>query len=94
MNNEERQYWINILPVMTPEQIKNLDDILTNEKKQLAAIDEKYSKESAGSGKVIDSKAMEEKIKTKKKQREKIEKAAAEKEEQTEEEILGKIQAM
>ena len=24
MNDEERQYWINILPIMTPEQIKNL----------------------------------------------------------------------
>lgn len=43
MNNEERQYWINILPVMTPEQIKNLEEILTNEKKQLAAIDAKYT---------------------------------------------------
>lgn len=44
MNNEERQYWINILPIMTPEQIQNLHDILTNEKVQLAAIDKKYSK--------------------------------------------------
>jgi len=37
MNNEERQYWINILPIMTQEQIKNLEEILTSEKKQLAA---------------------------------------------------------
>lgn len=44
MNNEERQYWINILPIMTPEQIQNLHDILTNEKSQLAAIDKKYAK--------------------------------------------------
>lgn len=43
MNDEERQYWINILPIMTPEQIQNLTDILTNEKRQLAAIDKKYS---------------------------------------------------
>jgi len=43
MNDEERQYWINILPIMTPEQIQNLSDILTNEKRQLAAIDKKYS---------------------------------------------------
>jgi hypothetical protein len=42
MNVEERQYWINILPIMTPEQVQNLRDILDNEKKQLADIDKKY----------------------------------------------------
>jgi hypothetical protein len=45
MNDEERQYWVNILPIMTPEQIKNLRDILTNERQQLATIDAKYAKE-------------------------------------------------
>ncbi|MEK7218120.1 MAG: hypothetical protein AAB728_01500 [Patescibacteria group bacterium] len=45
MNDEERQYWVNILPVMTPEQVKNLQDILENEKEQLAAIDKKYAQE-------------------------------------------------
>jgi isopropylmalate/homocitrate/citramalate synthase len=50
MNNEERQYWINILPIMTPEQVGNLRQILSNEKAQLAAIDKKYSKEIAALG--------------------------------------------
>jgi len=45
MNTEERGYWINILPVMTPDQQKNLQDILQNEKSQLEAIDAKYAKE-------------------------------------------------
>ncbi len=45
MNTEERQYWVNILPVMTPDQIQNLRDILENERKQLAAIDQKYSQD-------------------------------------------------
>lgn len=45
MNDEERQYWINILPIMTPDQIENLNGILKNEKEQLAAIDQKYSKQ-------------------------------------------------
>ena len=44
MNNEERQYWLNILPIMTPEQIQSLLDILNNEKAQLDAIDKKYAK--------------------------------------------------
>lgn len=45
MNDEERQYWVNILPIMTPEQQQSLRDILTNERNQLAAIDAKYTKE-------------------------------------------------
>lgn len=45
MNQEERQYWVNILPIMTPDQLQQLRDILNNERKQLAAIDAKYSKE-------------------------------------------------
>jgi hypothetical protein len=45
MNMEERQYWINILPIMTPEQLKNLSDILVNERDQLKAIDQKYAKD-------------------------------------------------
>lgn len=45
MNDEERQYWINILPIMTPDQIENLNGILVNERQQLAAIDQKYSKQ-------------------------------------------------
>lgn len=45
MNDEERQYWIDILPVMTPDQITQLRTILVNERDQLAAIDAKYAKE-------------------------------------------------
>ncbi|HCI03481.1 MAG: hypothetical protein QF755_01455 [Candidatus Peribacteraceae bacterium] len=51
MNDEERQYWVNILPVMTPDQISSLRDILETEKKQLAEIDKKYSKEIETVGK-------------------------------------------
>lgn len=50
MNDEERQYWINILPIMTPDQVTNLRQILDNEKSQLAAIDRKYSKEISALG--------------------------------------------
>jgi hypothetical protein len=57
MNNEERQYWINILFVMTPEQRANLKDILETEKRQLQEIDKKYAKEIGE----IDSKQLAEK---------------------------------
>ena len=93
MNNEERQYWINILPVMTPEQIKNLQEILSNEKQQLAAIDAKYSKDAAA-GNPVSTVAIEEKIRSSKQKRELKEKEEAEKEAATEEELLGKIQSM
>lgn len=92
MNNEERQYWVNILPIMTPEQLKNLEDILVNEKKQLAAIDEKYSKEVAGIG---DEKAvaqMETEIKRKREERAKIEQKLLQEEEKAEDSILQQIQ--
>lgn len=92
MNNEERQYWVNILPIMTPEQLKNLEEILMNEKKQLAAIDEKYSKEVAtiGDEKVVAQ--MEEEIKRKRSERAQIEKKLADEEGKTEDSLLQQIQ--
>ena len=92
MNNEERQYWINILPIMTPEQLKNLEDILVNEKKQLQAIDDKYSKEVSNIG---DEKAVaqvEQEIKQKRQKREQMERKLAEEEGKTEDTILSQIQ--
>ncbi len=92
MNNEERQYWINILPIMTPEQLKNLEEILTNEKSQLQAIDEKYGKEAAaiGDDKVVAK--MEEEIKRKRKQRETVEKRLSDEEGKAEDNIMEQIQ--
>lgn len=93
MNNEERQYWINILPIMTPEQLKNLEDILASEKKQLAAIDAKYSKEmqqAAGSATVA---SMEQKIRSQKQKRLESEAENMRREEEREQEILAQIQS-
>ncbi len=61
MNDEERQYWINILPVMTPDQISSLEDILTTEKNQLEAIDKKYAKEieAIGTKKLVEKTQIE-----------------------------------
>ncbi|MBU0766380.1 hypothetical protein KKF55_01160 [Patescibacteria group bacterium] len=65
MNDEERQYWINILPVMTPDQLSSLKDILDTEKKQLAAIDKKYAKEIE----TIGTKKLVEKTETERRKR-------------------------
>ncbi len=45
MNDDERQYWFQILPIMTEDQVKKLREILSNEKNQLAEIDKQYNRE-------------------------------------------------
>lgn len=94
MNTEEKQYWINILPIMTPEQLKNLEDILVNEKKQLAAIDAKYTKNGSGQSNTASVDSIEEKIKSRKKDREAKELEDAKKEELHEEDILASIESL
>lgn len=92
MNDEERQYWVNILPVMTPEQIQNLKDILTNERDQLAAIDKKYSKEIEKIGEDQLLKKVEEERRKRRDERSKGEEQLKKTEDAQTEEILGKIQ--
>ncbi len=43
MNDQERNYWLQVLPVMTEDQVKELRDILETEKRKLAEIDKKYA---------------------------------------------------
>jgi len=43
MDDSERQYWIDVLPIMSDDQIQNLRDILDNEKKQLAEAEASYA---------------------------------------------------
>ncbi len=93
MNNEERQYWINILPIMTPEQLKNLQDILSSEKKQLAAIDAKYSKEMSQVSGAVAVQSMEQKIRLQKEKRREAEQEDLKKEQSEEEAILSQIQS-
>lgn len=45
MNDDERQYWFSILPIMTEEQVQKLREILLNEREQLRKLDEEYAKE-------------------------------------------------
>lgn len=90
MNMEERQYWINILPAMTPEQVQNLEQILNTEREQLAAIDAKYanpqSTESIAS--------IEAKMRTKKQERSRKEEEAEAEEHAKETDILSTISSL
>lgn len=45
MEDDERQYWFDIMPSMTAEQIDRLFNILDTERKKLEALEEKYKKQ-------------------------------------------------
>lgn len=45
MDDDERQYWFDIMPSMTDEQIDRLYSILDTEKKKLEKLEEKYQNE-------------------------------------------------
>ena len=92
MNDEERQYWINILPIMTPEQIQNLRDILENERKQLAAIDAKYQTEIEKLGEAEVIRQTEEERRTRRLQRSSTEATHKEKEDAAADDLLKQIE--
>ncbi|MDD2907497.1 MAG: hypothetical protein PHH98_02545 [Candidatus Gracilibacteria bacterium] len=45
MDDDEKQYWFDIMPSMTDDQIDRLFNILDTEKKKLDALEDKYQKE-------------------------------------------------
>lgn len=92
MTDEERQYWFQILPIMTDEQVGKLREILLNEKKQLEQIDKEYQQEikQINAKHVSEWKAFEAKEKRQKLQT--AESQAEQTEAQTEEELLKKLQ--
>lgn len=45
MDNDEKQYWFDILPSMTDDQVDRLFNILDTEKKKLEALEDKYQDE-------------------------------------------------
>ncbi|MEK7524377.1 MAG: hypothetical protein AAB588_05115 [Patescibacteria group bacterium] len=89
MNDEERQYWFQILPIMTQEQVAKLREILANEKKQLEKLDKDYKEDikEINQKHVAEWKEFEAK---EKRQKLKAEETKAESTEQEEEEALLK----
>lgn len=94
MNDEERQYWINILPVMTPEQLENLRGILENEKNQLAEIDRKYSSQVDMQAAKAQVQETAEQIRERREERHAKELTAEEQEAFHTEELLKKIEQL
>ncbi len=92
MNTEEREYWLQIMPIMSEEQITKFMGILINERDQLAKLDQEYATEVAPS--TQQAQAPELKIKEKFaeiKEKETLSKVAEKKEE---EELLKNLQTL
>lgn len=94
MNDEEREYWFQIMPIMTEEQIRKFVGILDNEKQQLQKLDTEYEGEIS---KLNDKHQVEWDAFEAKKKREEIkqqEKAAEAAESKTEENLLDQLSSL
>ncbi len=91
MNDEERDYWFQILPIMTEEQIRKFRDILVNEKAQLSNLDQEYEQEltKLNEKHMIEWKEFESK--EKRKTLTTAEQTSKEKEKSEEEELLKRL---
>ncbi|HMR00932.1 MAG TPA: hypothetical protein PKA32_00935 [Candidatus Gracilibacteria bacterium] len=92
MDDDERDYWMQILPIMTEEQIAKFRDILVTEKQQLEKLDKEYEDELSRLNEkhMIEWKEFESK--EKREEREVKEKAAEQQEKESEEELLKRLQ--
>jgi hypothetical protein len=91
MNDDERQYWFQILPIMTDEQIAKFREILQNEKDQLAKLDQEYEEELKKINQRHSAEWKASESKEDKEAREKKEKAAEVQETAEEAELLKKL---
>jgi hypothetical protein len=93
MSDEERDYWFQILPIMTEDQVARLRKILEDESSQLAKLDEQYQSELTKLNKkhLTEWDTLE---KTKERESRQEEEAKAEAEESAAEEaLLGELDA-
>jgi len=91
MNDEERQYWIDVLPIMTKDQLDNLNNILGNEKKQIEEADKQYEQGVKEDVKYFKLEFDEIKYKEKKLLRQKAEKMEELAETKNEETVLAEL---
>ena len=94
MNDDERQYWFQILPIMTDEQVKKLRDILANEKKQLTDLDKEYEGELKKINEKHVSEWKEFEAKEKRTKLKEAEAQAQTQQQKDEEDLLAKLQTL
>lgn len=91
MNQEEREYWLQILPVMTEDQIAKFREILLTEKKQLSELDTEYEEELTRLNEKHMIEWQEFESKEKRKALQSAESKSEEEEAAMEEELLSKL---
>lgn len=92
MKDDERKYWFQLLPIMTDEQVQKLQNILQNERDQLAELDAKYETEVS---KLNEKHAIQWQADSARKKRVEIEtkeKANEQEEQEAEKDILGQLE--
>lgn len=92
MNDDERQYWFQILPIMTDEQVNKLREILANEKQQLSQLDQEYKQDLKRINSKHVSQWKEFEVKEKRKKLQTAEHAAEKNEKAAEEDLLKNLQ--
>lgn len=90
MNDSERQYWVNMLPVMKQDQLTSLQSILINERDELKAIEAKFAT-SATQAAPVDVRAIGEERTKQRTERTRKEDRAEEEEAMQEKSILDEI---
>lgn len=94
MDDEEREYWFQILPIMTNEQVGKFREILISEKEQLAKLDDEYEKELNKINEKHLLEWQEFETKQKREELEKKEKVEEKEEVGVEEELLKKLEEL
>ncbi|MFH0838032.1 MAG: hypothetical protein V1880_02090 [Patescibacteria group bacterium] len=94
MDDSERQYWVDVLPIMSEDQIENLRGILDNEKKQLAEAAAAYSEGMKKTVKNIAHEFDEEAYREKKRARLEAERIVEEQESANEAATLEEIEKL
>lgn len=92
MNQEEREYWMQIMPIMTEEQILKFREILVNEKEQLEKLDKEYEQEMSRINQKYVKEIDEEEMKKKITQIKTAEAQSQQKEEDEEAALLNQIE--
>jgi len=91
MNAEEREYWLQIMPIMTEDQIVKFREILVNERDQLEKLDQEYKQEISKISGEKNPEINEEEIKKKMEKIKELESKSEETEKGEEEELLSKL---
>lgn len=92
MEDDERQYWVDVLPIMSNDQVENLRSILENEKKQLNDAAQTYSNGMEKAVKNVANEFNEQAYLEKKRAREEAERRHEEEERQREADVLKELE--